>query len=99
MEKTNARFMRRVDALGRVVIPKALRDALDVQPGQAAEMYVREGCLVVQSWTPGCVFCGETRDLSDHLGKLVCARCGEQLRRRAAPATLHRRSRPEARGA
>ena len=99
-DKTDVRFMRRVDALGRVVIPKALRDALDVQPGQPAEMYVRDGCLVVQGWTPGCIFCGETRDLTTHRGKPVCAHCEENLRHRAgAPASAGRQRLREARGA
>ncbi len=91
--------MRRVDALGRVVIPKALRDALDVQPGQPAEMYVRDGCLVVQGWAPGCVFCGETHDLSTHRGKPVCARCGENLRDLAGETATSRSARQRLRGA
>ena len=92
MDKMDGHFMRRVDAMGRVVIPKTLRDALDIQPCHPAEMYVRDGCLVIQGWTPGCIFCNETTDLSDYRGKLVCTRCKGHLRQHAgSPASSDRR--------
>jgi AbrB family looped-hinge helix DNA binding protein len=37
-----------IDAAGRIVVPKPLRDALGVKPGQPLELEVRDGRLEIE---------------------------------------------------
>ena len=73
--------IRRIDDLGRVVIPASLRRALEL--GENAEVEItREGeRLVLQKHRHTCVFCGSGRELALFRDKHVCTACLEQLSR------------------
>lgn len=74
---------RKVDALGRVVLPKELRSQLTIEPGDLLDISVDEDRIVLEKVEQRCVFCGSTVELHDFEKKLVCAACMERLTRTA----------------
>lgn len=68
-------IVRRVDELGRVVIPIELRRAFDISEKDGIEIYTEGDHIVLKKYARGCIFCGGSRDIVDFKGKDVCASC------------------------
>lgn len=67
--------VKKVDELGRVVVPIEIRRTLGIGERDAVEIYVDGGNIVLKKYEPGCVFCGEAKDVLLHRGKRVCRGC------------------------
>lgn len=72
-------IIRRVDELGRVVIPIEIRNKFDIAEKDPIEIYVDGSSIILKKFEPNCVFCGSTKDLVEYKDKLVCNKCSEQL--------------------
>lgn len=77
----DAGSIRRVDELGRVVIPVAVRRALEISGGDEVKVFVEGSSVVLTPCRDRCVFCGADRDMSRFRGRYVCARCLRELPR------------------
>ncbi|UED76075.1 AbrB/MazE/SpoVT family DNA-binding domain-containing protein [Brevibacillus sp. DP1.3A] len=68
--------VRKMDHLGRVVLPKELRNTFDIPEGTPMEIFVNNHQIILQKYVPGCVLCGSVEDVQSHKsGKLVCKGC------------------------
>ncbi|SDF22176.1 AbrB/MazE/SpoVT family DNA-binding domain-containing protein [Sporomusa acidovorans] len=76
-------IVRKVDELGRVVIPIELRRTLDIEEKDALEIYVDSDRIILRKYEPACVFCGNAADVTDFKGKKVCKDCLESMGQRA----------------
>lgn len=74
-------IVRKVDELGRIVIPIELRRTLDIAEKDSLEIFVDGERIVLAKHEDSCVFCGKTKGLSAHKGKNVCDICLEELKR------------------
>lgn len=72
-------IVRKVDELGRIVLPVELRRTLDINERDALEIYVDGTSIVLKKYRPTCVFCDSTRDLRVFKGKNVCPRCLREM--------------------
>lgn len=73
-------IIRRIDELGRVVMPKELRRVLNIPAGTPLEFYVEEGNkIVLKKYEPDCIFCGDTEDVKEFSNKKVCKKCINKL--------------------
>ena len=72
-------IVRKVDELGRIVLPIELRKTLGIQDKDPLEISVDEGCILLTKYQPSCVFCGETADVIPFRGKNVCPACRRAL--------------------
>ena len=77
MKKTG--IIRRLDKLGRVVLPIELRRGLDWNEHDRVEIFIEDDRVVLQKYEPNCLFCGGTKNLKEFRGKQVCARCVEKI--------------------
>lgn len=73
-------IVRRVDELGRIVLPIELRRTLDIAERDPLEIYVEGSAIVLKKYRPTCVFCDSVKDISVYREKNVCARCLKELR-------------------
>lgn len=74
-------LIRKMDNLGRVVIPQELRKALDIQSGDAVELQLENRVVLLRKFAPGCVFCGKSEDLVTYEEKYICGACLRKLRK------------------
>lgn len=68
-------IIRKIDNLGRMVVPKEIRRTLGWDVGQPIEIFVDDEAVICKSYQPGCVFCDSLTDLVEFKGRLVCKRC------------------------
>ena len=73
-------IVRKVDELGRIVLPIELRRTLDIAERDPLEIYVDGSSIILNKYQPACIFCDSGRSVSLFKGKSVCARCLRQLR-------------------
>ncbi|SDM21552.1 AbrB/MazE/SpoVT family DNA-binding domain-containing protein [Halarsenatibacter silvermanii] len=50
-------IVRKVDELGRIVIPKEVRENMDIDAKDFLEIYVDEETVILKKYEPGCIFC------------------------------------------
>ena len=72
-------IVRKVDELGRIVLPIELRRTLDIGEKDAVEIYVEGTSIVLKKNQPSCIFCGDSKKVVDFKGKNVCSKCLREL--------------------
>ena len=72
--------VRKLDELGRVVIPIEQRRLLDIGVHDPVEINVEDGKIVIRKYHTACVFCGGTKDLSLFRDKPVCRKCMNEMK-------------------
>jgi len=72
-------IVRHIDDLGRIVIPIEIRKRFGIEKRDPLEIYVKGDRIVLGKPHDGCTFCGRSRDLVEHYGRLVCAACRHDL--------------------
>lgn len=72
--------VRKLDQLGRIVLPKELRRTLDIAEKDALEFYVDGEQIILKKYEPACVFCGDAREVVNYRGKNICKKCLEEMK-------------------
>jgi len=73
--------VRKVDELGRIVLPIELRRTLDIAEKDALEIFVDGDKIVLRKYEPACIFCGNARDVVYYKGKNICKDCLDELKK------------------
>ena len=68
-------IVRKVDELGRIVLPIEMRRTLDI-----GEIYVEGSSVILKKYKPSCVFCDATKDITVFKGKNICPKCLKELK-------------------
>lgn len=66
---------RKVDELGRMVIPKELRDILGIDVKTPLEIFVDGETIILKKYNPGCTICGSMDDVEYFKGQRICREC------------------------
>ena len=74
-------IIRNLDQLGRFVIPKETRKALDLNEGDPIEMFTDGDKIILKKYNPGCHCCGNLEDLTDVLGLKICPKCLKEFKK------------------
>ncbi len=72
-------IIRKVDDLGRIVLPIELRRTLDISERDELEIYMENDRIILQKFEPACVFCGSSRNLISYRRKNVCSECVRKM--------------------
>ena len=75
-------FVRRMDNLGRIVLPMGLRRMFNIQENDGLEIFVEDDCIILSKYKPACLFCGSNDDISQYKGKNICSSCLATLSQR-----------------
>lgn len=73
-------IVRKVDELGRIVLPIELRRTLDIAEKDSLEIYVDGNTIVLKKYEPSCIFCGNSKDVFVFKGRNICPACMEELK-------------------
>ena len=73
-------IVRRIDELGRVVLPVELRRTLGLDVRDPVEIFVEEDAIVLRKYQPNCIFCGNGKSVSHFRNKPVCNECRRLLK-------------------
>ncbi len=72
-------IIRRVDELGRVVIPIEIRNQFDIVEKDPIEIYVDGSSIVLKKFESNCIFCGNNQNLLSYHDKLICTDCADKI--------------------
>ncbi|WP_171909349.1 AbrB/MazE/SpoVT family DNA-binding domain-containing protein [Paenibacillus sp. GP183] len=70
-----AGVVRKVDQLGRIVLPKSLRKRYLMNEGDPVEILVQGDHIILERYRPKCVFCGNMDQVSDFKERHICGTC------------------------
>ena len=73
-------IVRRLDDLGRIVLPIELRRTLNLEIKDPVESFTENDCVILKKFEPTCIFCGSSKEVAEFKGKTVCASCLKELK-------------------
>ena len=77
--KRDTGMSRKVDELGRIVIPKEIRDKFGIKTNDRMDIYVENNVISLVKDSHKCIFCSSIKDLIDYNNKHVCNKCMQKL--------------------
>ena len=80
IEMKSTGIVRKVDELGRIVLPIEMRRTLDIAEKDAMEIYVDGDGIILRKYQPACVFCENVKDVVSFKGKNICPDCLEKIK-------------------
>ena len=72
-------IVRRVDELGRIVLPIELRRTLDINIKDQVEIFVDDDKIILKKYERSCIFCDNCDDLVTFKGKTICKECLKEM--------------------
>ena len=72
--------VRKVDNLGRIVLPIEIRNTLDIHEKDPLEIFIDTDKIILKKYEPSCIFCADANDVVYFAGKRICRKCLEQLK-------------------
>lgn len=72
---------RQIDSLGRIVIPKDLREKYELTANDSLEMFTTEDGILIRKYNPGCTLCGGLEGIQTVRGKYLCKHCIETIKK------------------
>jgi len=79
-------IVRKVDELGRIVLPSELRSTLNIKEKDPLEIFIEDSKIILRKYEPSCIFTGNMDSLLEYKGKKVSIRAVREL---AVLAGLH----------
>lgn len=73
-------IVRRVDGLGRIVLPIELRRTLAINIKDPLEMFVDGESLILRKYEPACIFCDSADQMKRFAGRMICKGCIDKLK-------------------
>lgn len=72
-------IVRKVDELGRIVLPIELRRTLDIAERDSLEIYVDGSTIILKKYEPACIFCNDAKNVINFKGKNICPSCIKEM--------------------
>ena len=74
-------IVRKVDELGRIVLPIELRRTLEIAERDSLEIYVEGSTIILKKYEPACIFCGDSKDVVNYKGRNICRTCLDEMKK------------------
>ena len=73
-------MVRKVDDLGRIVLPAEIRQSMDIKVKDPVEIYTDGDRIILQKYHPACIFCNNADDIVYFNNKRICTACLEKIK-------------------
>lgn len=73
-------YARKVDGQGRIVLPKSIRNEMDMNIGDDLRFYVDGDMIVLKKYEPSCIFCDKEDEIINYRDKHMCKMCMNDLK-------------------
>lgn len=73
-------IVRKVDELGRIVLPMSIRQTMDIKEKDSLEIFTDDERIILQKYQPACVFCNDADNVVYFNGKRICSACLEKIK-------------------
>lgn len=68
-------IVRKIDKLGRIVIPSEIRSELDISDSSSLEIFIDGKHVLLKKCEDSCIFCDSNENLISYKEKLICPTC------------------------
>lgn len=72
-------IVKRVDHLGRILLPKELRKVMQIETNDPFEIFVDDSAIILKKYEPSCMFCNSSDNVIQFKGKNICENCRKEL--------------------
>lgn len=72
--------VRKLDELGRIVLPVELRRTLDIKERDSLEIFTEGETIILKKYEPACIFCGDAKEVINFKGKNICKECLNEIK-------------------
>ena len=72
-------IVRKIDELGRIVLPIEMRHTMHIEPRDSMEIFVDGNSIILRKYEQECIFCGSTKKVSVFKDRSVCENCRKEL--------------------
>jgi transcriptional pleiotropic regulator of transition state genes len=72
-------IVRKIDDLGRMVIPIELRKTMNISKKDPMEIFVDGDKIILSKYEPACIFCNSADDVIEFEGRTICGSCKEKI--------------------
>ena len=72
-------IVRKIDDLGRIVLPIELRRTLEVSERDPLEIFIEDNTIILKKYQTACIFCGNAKDVVTYKGRNICPACIEEI--------------------
>lgn len=79
-------IVRKIDVLGRIVVPRETRKTLNIDIGDPIEFFYDEDAIYLKKYTRGCLFCNSMENVTNYKGQYICDSCRAELEEAAKNA-------------
>ena len=73
-------IVRKVDELGRIVLPVECRRGLEIEDRDSLEVFIEGNTIILKKYEPAGIFCGESRDVHLYKGRNICPACIRRIK-------------------
>ena len=73
-------IVRKVDELGRIVLPIEMRRTLNIEEKDSLEIYVEDDNVILRKYQATCIFCESTKNLINFNNKNLCPECLKKIK-------------------
>ena len=74
-------IVRKIDELGRLVLPMELRRTMHIADKESIEIYTEGNTVMLKKYEPSCIFCGGSKSIIDFKGKNICLACKNSFKK------------------
>lgn len=75
-------IVRRIDSLGRIVLPIELRRIMDLDIKDPVEIFVDDEHIILKKYQPTCIFCNSGDNVITYKEKKICGQCLNDIKER-----------------
>ena len=72
-------IVRKIDDLGRMVIPIELRKTMNINKKDPMEIFVEDDKIILKKYEPACIFCGSADNTFEYKGRTICKKCMDKM--------------------
>ena len=72
-------IVRRVDELGRIVLPVELRRTMGIGEKDMLEIFVEDSSIILKKYENTCIFCGRAEEMAIFHGRYICPKCLREM--------------------
>lgn len=73
-------IVRKIDGLGRVVLPIELRRIFEIDKEDPVEIFVDDNYILLKKYQPACIFCNDASNVQNFKGKNICQNCLNEIK-------------------
>lgn len=73
--------IRKIDSIGRLVIPIWIRNKLNIKENDKLEFFIDENSIILKKYEPTCIFCKSSKNLVCYHNKLICNNCLNKIKK------------------